>query len=86
VIFPGPFLQYAFIKTYWLTDFKESAFSANKYFLRMRGNQKEGANVFTVKSVFTGTCERVFGKTFRSLEGNITELLQKHCDVFVKTL
>jgi hypothetical protein len=42
-------LQYAPVKAYSLTDFKEFAFSGNRYFLQTEGNQRAIWIVFAIK-------------------------------------
>jgi hypothetical protein len=68
-----------------LTDFKESAFLANKYF-RLTGEKKQALpNISTNNLNLPAVLRRRSGKLLWSLEKISTMFQQKHCEDFFKT-
>jgi spore coat protein CotF len=68
-----------------LTDFKESAFLADKYF-RQTGRKKQAfPNISTNNLNLPAVLRRRFKKLVRSLEKVSTMFQQKHCEDFFKT-
>jgi hypothetical protein len=73
------------INGYLLTDFKESAFLADKYF-RLTGEKKQTLPNISTNNLNLPACStQKFQKVLRSLEKVSTMFQQKHCEDFFKT-